>query len=112
MLPGAVVDVATRDVVDEVGVVVVDDDCTTSDVGLVVGTTTGAPAVSLTSPDAAATTHHAARVTSVVASTHPRACRAEIICPSCRILAGHVSAKRQGFPKTVVASEIPNRLPG
>ena len=77
-----------------------------------VGTTTGAPAVSLTSPDAAATTHHAARVTRVVARTQPRACRAEIICSSCPIPVVCVSAKPQGFPKTVVAMDIPNRLLG
>lgn len=110
--PGVVVDVDARDVVEVVAVVVVKEDCTASDVELVVGTTSGAPALSLTSPDAAATTHHAARVTSVVASTHPRACRAEIICPSCPTTRLCVSEKRQGFPKTVVVDVIRNRLPG
>lgn len=83
-----------------------------STVELVVGTTRGAPAVSVTSSDAAATTHHAASVTRVVASIHPSACRAVIICPSCPISIVCVSLKPQGFPKTVVVRHFPNRLPG
>lgn len=54
----------------ELGALPVDEvpDCV---VVLVVGTTSGAPEISFTPPDAAATTHHAASVTRRVATTQP-----------------------------------------
>jgi hypothetical protein len=70
VVPGVEVDDVASTVVD-VDVDVEDDVVSTVEV-LVVGTMSGAPAAWLTSPDAAATTHQAASVTSSVANSHPR----------------------------------------
>jgi hypothetical protein len=85
VLPGVEVDEVVPGVdVDDVVATVVDveeGDPSTVDV-LVVGTISGAPDTSLTSPDAAATTHQAARVTRTVANSHPRTYLVVLICSS------------------------------
>ena len=80
---GAVVLEPTVDEEEEEPGTVVDDPGSTEEVVLdaevvgvpieeeVVGTMSGAPLSSATPPDAAATTHQAARVTRIVASTQP-----------------------------------------
>jgi hypothetical protein len=84
-VPGIDVDeVVSGTEVDDVVATVVDvevDSSSTVDV-LVVGTMSGAPDTGLTTPDAAATTHQAARVTSTVANSHPRTYLVVLICSS------------------------------